>query len=167
MFRSMFPHACVLESMFSTCFMPSSMCLCAPCHVCVPRPRLCLSCHVLLWPFCRFVLLSCVLAYWFGPDLDPMVFVTVHTPWPTSKGLDHPYLHVYASLLLCFMHMIAFLILGFATLDALSGLVVMWLHPTSMRPCLDVTTWNASPWCWLLRAHLSPFPLRVMICLPC
>ena len=31
-----------------TCFMPSSMCLCAPCHVCVLRPRLCLSCHVLL-----------------------------------------------------------------------------------------------------------------------
>ena len=74
-----------------------------------------------------------------------MVFVTVHTPWPTSKGLDHPYLHVYAYLLLCFMHMIAFLILGFATLDALSRLVVMWLHPTPMRPCLDVTTWDASP----------------------
>ena len=34
--------------LFSICFMPSSMCLCAPCHVCVPRPRLCLSCHVLL-----------------------------------------------------------------------------------------------------------------------
>ena len=33
---------------------------------------------------------SCVLAYWFGPDLDPMVFVIVCTPWPTSKVLDHP-----------------------------------------------------------------------------
>ena len=32
-----------------------------------------------------------------------MVFVTVHTPWPTSNGLDHPYLHVYACLLLCFI----------------------------------------------------------------
>ena len=32
----------------STCFMPYSMCLCAPYHVCVLRPRLCLSCHVLL-----------------------------------------------------------------------------------------------------------------------
>ena len=29
-------------------FMPSSMYLCAPCHVCVPRPRRCLSCHLLL-----------------------------------------------------------------------------------------------------------------------
>ena len=33
-------------SMFSTCFMLYSICLCAPCHVCVPSPRLCLSCHV-------------------------------------------------------------------------------------------------------------------------
>ena len=74
-----------------------------------------------------------------------MVFVAVCTPWPTSKGLDHPYLHVYACLLLCFMLVIAFLVLGFATLDALSGLVVVWLHPTPMRPCLDVTTWDALP----------------------
>ena len=27
-----------------------------------------------------------------------MVFVIVHMPWPTSKGLDRPYLHVYAFL---------------------------------------------------------------------
>ena len=46
--RSMLSHACVLGSMFSTCFMPSSLCLCTPCHVYVLRPRLCLSCHVLL-----------------------------------------------------------------------------------------------------------------------
>ena len=31
----------------------------------------------------------------------------------------------------------------------------MWLHLTPMRPCLDVTTWEASLWCWLLRAYLS------------
>ena len=74
-----------------------------------------------------------------------MVFVAVCTPWPTSKGLDHPYLHVYACLLLCFMLVIAFLVLGFATLDALSGLVVVWLHPMPMTPCLDVTTWDALP----------------------
>ena len=41
-------------------------------------------------PFVSFIASSCVLAYWFGPDLDPMVFVIVHTPWPTSKGMDHP-----------------------------------------------------------------------------
>ena len=48
MSRSMLSHAYVLGSMSSTCFMLSSMCLCTPCHVCVPRPRPCLSCHVLL-----------------------------------------------------------------------------------------------------------------------
>ena len=54
MSRSMFSHACVLGSMFSTCFMPSFMCSCVPCHVCVLEPRPCLSCHVLLQPFCSF-----------------------------------------------------------------------------------------------------------------
>ena len=48
MSRFMFSHAYMLGSMFSTCFILSSMCLCAPCHICVLRPRLCLSCHVLL-----------------------------------------------------------------------------------------------------------------------
>ena len=140
-----FSHAYVLGSMFSTCFMLSSMCLCAPCHVFVPRSRLCLSCHVLLQPFCRFVFLSCVLVYRFEPNLDPMVFVIVHTPWPTSKGLDHSYLHVYACLLLCFMLVLASLVLGFAMLDTLSGFVVVWIHPTPIRPCLDVTNQGASP----------------------
>ena len=74
-----------------------------------------------------------------------MVFVIVHTPRPTSKGLDHPYLHVYACLLLCFMIVLASLVLGFAILDALSGFVVVWLHLTPMRPYLNVTIWDASP----------------------
>ena len=34
MSRSMFLHAYVLGSMFSTCFVLSFTCLCAPCHVC-------------------------------------------------------------------------------------------------------------------------------------
>ena len=38
----------MLRSMFSTCFMPSSMCLRASRLVYVLRPRACLSCHVLL-----------------------------------------------------------------------------------------------------------------------
>ena len=89
--------------------------------------------------FVPFVTSSCVLAYRFGLDLDPMVFVIVHTPWPISKGLDHPYLHVYACLLLCFMIVLASLVLGFAMLDALCGLDLVWLHPTPMRPYSDVT----------------------------
>ena len=86
--------------------------------------------------FFSFVAFSCVLAYWFGPDLDLMVFVFVHTPWPISKGLDHPYLYVYACLLLCFMLVLASLVLGFAMLDALSEFVVVWLHLTPVRPFL-------------------------------
>ena len=41
-------HMLVCLDLCSIRFMPSSMCLCDPCHVYVPRPRLCLSCHVLL-----------------------------------------------------------------------------------------------------------------------
>ena len=89
---------------------------------------------------CHFVFLYCVLAYWLGPDLDPVVFVIVHIPWPILEGLDHPFLHVYARLLPCFILVLASLVLGFATLDAHRGFVVMWLHPMPMRPRLGVTT---------------------------
>ena len=133
----------MLGFIFSTCFILSSMCLCALPLVCVPRPRLYAMCYCS--PFVTFVSLPCVLTSWLGPDLDPVVFVIVHIPRPISKGLDHPYLHVYACLFLCSMLVLASLVLGFATLDALSGFVVLWLHPTPMRPCLDVTIWDASP----------------------
>ena len=82
------------------------------------------------------------------------------------KGFGSPYLHVYACFLLCFMLVIAFLVLGFAIVDALRGYVVVWSCPTPMRPYLDVSTWDASSWCQLLRAYLFPFPHRAMICLP-
>ena len=59
MSRSMFSHDCVLGSMFSTCFMPSSMCLRAPCHVCVLRPRPCF-----VMP-CAIVALSSLLSFFF------------------------------------------------------------------------------------------------------
>ena len=136
--RSMFPHACVLGSMLSTCFTLFSMCLCVPCHVSVPRPRPCLSCHVLLKPLCRFIFLSCVLAYCFGPNLDQMVLVIVHTPRPTSKGLDHPFC---VSMLACFYTLsfvLAFLVLGFAMFGTHHRLDLVWLHPMPMRPCLGV-----------------------------
>ena len=69
-----------------------------------------------------------------------MVFSIIHTPWPISKGLDRAYAR-----LLCFTFVLASLVLGFAILNTFSGFVVMWLCPTPMRPCLDVTTWDASP----------------------
>ena len=92
-----------------------------------------------------------------------------HCPYTEAhiKRFGSPYLHVYACLLLCFMLVLASLVLGFAMFDALNGFVVMWLHPTLVRHCLDVTIWDALPWCWLLRAYLSRFPLCAMICLPC
>ena len=79
------------------------------------------------------------------------------------KGFGSPIFHVCACLLLCFMLVLASLVLGFATFGALSGFMVVWLHSTPMRPYLDVAIWDASPWCRLLRAHLSPFPLHAII----
>ena len=61
------------------------------------------------------------------------------------KGFGSPYLHVYAYLPLRFMPVLASLVLSFAMLDALSRFVVVWLHPTPMRPCLNVTIWDALP----------------------
>ena len=46
---------------------------------------------------------------------------------------------------LCLMLVLASLVHGFATLDALSGFVVVWLRPMPIRPCLDMTIQNASP----------------------
>ena len=92
-----------------------------------------------------------------------------HRPYTKAciKWFGSSYLHAKARLLIWFMHVLSFLALGFAMLDAHSGFVVVWLHSTLIRHCLDVTIWDASPWCRLLRAYLSPFPLHVMICLPC
>ena len=63
------------------------------------------------------------------------------------KGFGSSYLHVYACLLLCFILVLASLVLGFATLVALSWFMTVWLHLTPVRPCLNVTIWDASPWC--------------------
>ena len=62
-----------------------------------------------------------------------------------------------ACLLLYFMLVLASLVLGFAMLDALCGLDLVWLHPKPMRLCLGVTTWDASSDVGLLRAYPSLF----------
>ena len=64
---------------------------------------------------------------------------------------------------LCFM--LASLVLGFAMLGTLHALDLVWLHPTPMRPCLDITAWDTSPWCQLL--YVYPFPFRSMRCYAC
>ena len=75
-----------------------------------------------------------------------MVFVIVHVPRPISKGLDHPIcMSMLVCLLLCFMPVLAFLVLGFAMLNALHVYMVVWLRPMLMRPCLDVTIRDALP----------------------
>ena len=159
------------------CHMPICFDLCSlhalyyfPCACALHAMFVCLDlgyvCHAICYcsPFVSFVSLPCVLAYCFGSDLDPLVLILIYTPWSISKGLDHPYLRVYACLLICFMLMFASLVLGFVTFDALSGFVVMWLH---LRPCLGVSTWEASPDAGSLCAYLCPLPFCAMICLPC
>ena len=73
------------------------------------------------------------------------------------KGFGSPYLHVYACLLLCFILVLVSLVLGLATLDALSRFVVVLLHPMPMRPCIDITIWDVSLDARLLRAYLPVF----------
>ena len=94
--------------------------------------------------FVAFVTLPFVLAYWFEYDLDPMVLVLIHMPWPISKGLDHPICMSMFARFYALSSMLASLVLGFATLDALSGFVVVWLHTTPLRPSLGVFNWDAS-----------------------
>ena len=73
----------MLRSMFSICFMPSSMCLRASRLVYVLRPRPCLLCHVLLQPFCSF--LSHFLVFWHnGENL-------IQTLWSLSSSIYQGY----------------------------------------------------------------------------
>ena len=55
------------------------------------------------------------------------------------------------------MLVLASLVLGFVMLDTLRGLDLVWLHPTPIRPCSDVTIWEAFPDVELLRVYPSLF----------
>ena len=146
----------------ATCFMLSSMLdLCAS----VLRAMfMCLNLwfDLIVMPCAIVALLFLYLSFLcFGPlvgsNLDPVIFVTIHTPRPTSKVLDHPYLHVYACLLLCYTSVLASWVLGFVMLGTLRGLDLVRLYPMPIRPCLGVTIWDASSWCQF--ASCIPFPL--------
>ena len=144
------PCACALHAMFRSLdlgYVYHAMCYCS-----------------------LFVALSFFLVFWpIGLDL-------IQTLWSLSSAMPlGSYQRVWiilicmsmlACLLLCFMLALASLVLGFVTPDALSRHVVVWLHPTPMRPYLDVTTWDVLPRCRSLCAYLSPFPLHVMMGLP-
>ena len=53
------------------------------------------------------------------------------------------------------MLVLASLVLGYAMFGALHGLDLVWLHPTPIRPCSDVTIWEAFSDAWLLHAYPS------------
>ena len=78
-----------------------------------------------------------------------------HCPYTEAhiKGFGSPYFHVYAYLFLCFILVLASLILGFAMFGVLRGLDLVWLHLMPMRPCSDVTAWDASLDAGSLRAY--------------
>ena len=90
MSRSMFSYACALGSMFSTYFMIYSICLCAPCHVYVPRPRLCLSCHVLLLALLSLCLSLLCFGLMVGTQSRP--YGLCHRPYTLAhiKGFGSP-----------------------------------------------------------------------------
>ena len=102
-----FPCACVLYAMF--------VCLDLG-YVCCAKFFL-----ALLSLYLSFLCFGPIVGTWSRP------YGLCHRPFTEAhiKGLDHPYLHVYACLLLCFMLVLASLVLGFSILDAFSEFVVV------------------------------------------
>ena len=78
-------HAC-----WCHCWFSMHLCMLASMFMCLDLGYVC---HAMCYysPFVTLSFFLMILAYWFGLDLNPMVFVIVHTPQPTLKGLDHPY----------------------------------------------------------------------------
>ena len=112
----------------------------------------------LLSLYLSFLCFGLLVRTWFWP------YGLCHRPYTLAhiKGFGSPILHVYACFLLCFILVLASLILGLAMFGTFHEIDLVWLHPTFMRPCSKVALWDASPWCWLLRAHLSLFSLHAM-----
>ena len=150
MLYASFPCACAIYAMFGCLnlgYVCHAMCYCSP-----------------------FVALSFFLVFW------PIGSDPIWTLWYFSSSIHLspyqrvwivPISHVYACLLLCFMLVLASLVLGFAIFNALSRFVVVWLHPTPMRPCLGVTIWDASPDAESICAYPSLFLLHAKLSLPC
>ena len=136
MLRSVSIHSYMLESMFYhayelafTCSTHVLLCLCLDLRfhrfVCLDLCSAC--CHL---PCAIVALLSLYLSFlYFGllvwTRSRPGGLCHRPCPWPTSKSLDHPYLHVYACLFLCVTLVLVSLVLGFAMFDTHSGFVVV------------------------------------------
>ena len=118
--------------------MLRSLCLYAPCQVCVFRSICRLLYQVLLQPFCP--LISLFLVFWpllVGCRSRSCGLGLYRHTQAYIKGFGlFPYLSMFVCQLLCSMSMLASLYLGFATLCALHGLVLVspwghllvWLH---------------------------------------
>ena len=133
-------------------------------------------CHAMCYCslFVPCITFSCVLAYWFGPDLDLMVFVIIHKRRPTSKGLDHP---ICMSMLACFydLCLLASMLYACASLScfrlfhawrllwAWSCLVTFDTHE-ALFGCDHL---GGISGCQVAPCIPFPFPLRAMLCLPC
>ena len=120
-----FPCACTLYAMF-TCLDLGYVC-----HV------MCYCSH--------FVTLSFFLVFWsIGSD-------SIQTLWSLSSSIyQGPYKRVWIILFSC-LCLLASMLYTCVSLSSsrlchtLSEIVFVWLHLTSIRPCLDVTIWEALP----------------------
>ena len=163
------------------CFhMPMCLDLCLvhalghlPCACALHTTFVCLDlgyvCHAMCYcsPFTTFFYLSCVLAYWFGPDLDPMVFVIIHTPRPTSKGLDHSYftcLCLLASMLYACVRLSSSKLGHVWCPYRICGCVVTFDAHEALFGCNHLGCISG---CRVAPCIPFPFQLHVMLCLPC
>ena len=145
-------------SLHALCYLPYACALYAM-FVCLDLGYFC---HAMCYcsPFVTFVSLSCVLLYQFGSNLDPMVFVIIHVPWPISTGFGSPLfacLCLFAYLLVCLSHLFAcFLVSLLSCLSCLSALCLFHMLFASfsfhcfsigfLSLSLHVYTWNEDAW---------------------
>ena len=156
----------MLTCLFPCLYVPYILCH-LPCACALHAMFVCLGldlvCHAMCYcsSFVPFTLLSCVFGLTVRTRSRP--YGLCHRPYAEAhiKGFGSPYFHVYACLLLCFMLVLASLVIGCATFNALSGFVVVWLHSTSLRSCLNVTLVG----CLTPSPHVTKLPyLRIKIC---
>ena len=153
---------CSLHSLY---YLPCAFALCAM-FVCLDLGYVCHAmCYCSL--FVSFIAFSCILAYWFRPNLDPTVFVIVHVPRPISKW--------FGSFLFACLCLLASMFYACVSLSS-SRLCYVWC-PLQAWPY--VVTSNAHEALfgfnplggisgyWVATCVPFPFPLRIMLCLPC
>ena len=123
MSRSMFSHAWVLGSMLCLLYamfhvlVLSMPCLCAQTQAMFVMPCAIVALLSLYLSFLYFGLLVQTRSRPYGLHHRPQTLAYI-------KGFGSPNLHIYACLLLCFMIVLTFLVLGFAILAPSAGLTL-------------------------------------------